>query len=101
MWVSGRHASASIRAELLWLGTLGYSVYNYAFYLFGAALNAFFPLYAIALGVAIVTLASGLARIEIPAHRQVQFGVHVRLLGGYLIFVACGLAAVWHSVAGV
>ena len=30
---------------LLWLGTLGYAIYNYAYYLFGAALNAFFPLY--------------------------------------------------------
>jgi hypothetical protein len=30
---------------LLWLGAVGYAFYNYAFYLFGAALNAFFPLY--------------------------------------------------------
>ena len=39
----------SVRALLLWLGTLAYAVYNYAYYLFGAALNAFFPLYAAAL----------------------------------------------------
>src|SRR5690349_10236130 len=32
--------------------------------LFGAALNAFLPLYVITLGVAIVTLASGLVRID-------------------------------------
>jgi hypothetical protein len=96
MWVSGRQASASTRAELVWLGTAGYSVYNYAFYLFGAALNAFFPLYVITLGVAIVTLASGLARVDpIAAHRQMKIGVPVRLLGGYLIFVASGLSVVW------
>jgi hypothetical protein len=96
MWISGRQASASTRAELVWLGTIGYSVYNYAFYLFGAALNAFFPLYVITLGVAIVTLTSGLARVDpIAVHRQIKFGVPVRLLGGYLISVACGLSLVW------
>jgi len=96
MWISGRQASASIPAEMVWLGTVGYSVYNYAFYLFGAALNAFFPLYVITLGVAIVTLASGLARVDpVAARRPMEIGVRVRLLGGYLIFVACGLSVVW------
>lgn len=36
----------SPRAQLLWLAMLGYAVYNYAYYLFGAALNTFFPVYA-------------------------------------------------------
>jgi hypothetical protein len=30
---------------LLWVGLIGYGVYNYAYCLFGAALNAFFLLY--------------------------------------------------------
>jgi len=38
----------SICGRLLWLGALGYAVYNYAFFLFGAALNSFFPLYVAA-----------------------------------------------------
>src|SRR5687768_2368087 len=42
-FVSSRRASA--RGVLVWLGTLAYATYNYAFYLFGAALNVFFPLY--------------------------------------------------------
>src|SRR5687768_14169087 len=37
----------SARAFLLWSGAVGYAVYNYAFYLLGAALNAFFPLYVV------------------------------------------------------
>ena len=53
--------SGSLRGELLWLGATGYVVYNYAFYLFGAALNPFFPLYVIILGLAILTLAAALA----------------------------------------
>src|SRR5687768_9534082 len=42
----------SVRGLLLWLGTLAYAIYNSAYYLFGAALNAFFPLYAVTLIVA-------------------------------------------------
>ena len=34
------------RAALAQVGLLGYAAYNYAFYLFGATLNAMFPLYA-------------------------------------------------------
>src|SRR5688572_19998748 len=43
----------SVRGLLLWLGMIGYALYNYAFYLFGAALNAFFPLYVAALVLAV------------------------------------------------
>lgn len=32
----------SQRAQLIWLGMLRYTLYNYAFYLFGASFNRFF-----------------------------------------------------------
>ena len=35
----------SLRARLIWLGMTYYILYDYAFYLFGAAINWFFPLY--------------------------------------------------------
>jgi hypothetical protein len=97
MWVTSRKAaSGSTRAELAWLGSVGYSVYNYAFYLFGAALNVFLPLYVITVAVAIVTLASGLAGIDpIAVDRRMQPSGGLRLLGGYLVFVAFGLSLVW------
>ena len=37
----------SRRGELLWYAMLGYAVYNYAFYLFGARMNELFLLYAV------------------------------------------------------
>jgi hypothetical protein len=100
MWVSRRAAaSGSARAELLWLGAVGYAVYNYAFYLFGAALNVFLPLYVMTIGAAIVTLATGLTRIDpIVVCRRMQPNLRVRLIGGYLIFVACGLSLVWIGI---
>lgn len=35
----------SLRWQLVWVGLLGYVFYNFAFYLFGAAFNAFFLIY--------------------------------------------------------
>src|SRR5688572_7944168 len=46
----------SARALLLWLGTLAYALYNYTYYLLGAALNAFFPLYVAAIICAALAL---------------------------------------------
>ena len=49
-------ARISTRPVALWLGMLGYAIYNYAYYLFGAALNAFFPLYLAAVIMAAIAL---------------------------------------------
>ncbi len=32
----------SLKTQLIWMGALDYMLYNYAFYLFGTAFNAFF-----------------------------------------------------------
>ncbi len=86
----------SLRGLLLWLGLLGYSIYNYAYYLLGTALNAFFPLYVILFVLSVVTLILTLSRIDAA---QVAAGFRaktpVRMIGGYLVFVAVGLSLVW------
>ena len=86
----------SIRGLLLWLGMLGYGAYNYAYYMLGAALNAFFPLYVVALVLSVVTLILALSRIDVAgvaAHFRAN--TPVRIVGGYLVFVAVGLTFVW------
>ena len=94
--VTGIARCGSARGLLLWLGLLGYAVYNYAFYLFGAALNAFFPLYVLAFVLALLILILALPGTD--ASRIVQC-VHpsapLRLIGGSLLFMGVGLAAVW------
>lgn len=89
-------ARGSTRGLLLWLGMLGYALYNYAYYLFGAALNAFFPLYVGTLVLSVVTLILSLSRID-AAVLAARFRPRtpVRLIGGYLAFVGVGLASVW------
>jgi hypothetical protein len=89
-------ARGSTRGLLLWLGLTGYAVYNYTFYLFGAALNAFFLIYIVALVLAVVLLICALSHVD-PTRVAASFGatVPVRLIGGSLIFIGVGLASVW------
>ena len=86
----------SSRGLLLWLGALGYALYNYAYYLFGAALNAFFPLYLAAVIAAALALIVSLSTI--PARsiaRRFPSHAPVRLIGGYFLFVSLSLSVVW------
>ncbi len=86
----------SIRGLLLWLGMLGYGAYNYAYYMLGAALNAFFPLYILPLLLSVATLILVLSRIEAADVATVfRPKTPVRIIGGYLVFVAVGLTIVW------
>ncbi|MDD5368814.1 MAG: hypothetical protein PHQ40_07010, partial [Anaerolineaceae bacterium] len=86
----------SLRGLLIWLGVLGYGAYNYAYYLLGASLNVFFPLYVILLVLSVITLILVLSRTDAV---QVATGFSaktpVRIIGGYLLFVAVGLTLVW------
>jgi hypothetical protein len=92
--IGARRGSA--RSTLLWLGALGYSLYNYAFFLFGAALNVFFPVYVLAFVTATTTLILALSHTDATAIAdRFDSGTPVRLLGGFLIFVGTGLACVW------
>jgi hypothetical protein len=91
---SARHGSR--RALLLWLGVLGYAVYNYAFYTFGAALNRFFALYVLALVLAFVTVIVSLPRLDIAGlARAFRPQTPVRLIGACLTAIGACLAVVW------
>lgn len=87
-------ARGSTKGTLLWLGVLGYGIYNYAFYLFGAALNVFLPLYIGCLLLSATALIVALTRLRVPVLRFRE-GLPAKVVGGYLIVVAVGLTAVW------
>jgi hypothetical protein len=79
----------------------GYAVYNYAFYLFGAALNVFFPLYVVSFLVGILTLGRLLSHLDVTVVADsFRRDAPVRLVDGYLVFVAVGLAVVWLGMWG-
>lgn len=89
-------ARGSHKAQLVWMGALDYMLYNYAFYLFGASFNAFFLIYTALLGLSIFALILGLMNLDVNAIRQ-QFRERtpVKWIGGYFLFVAFGLSAVY------
>jgi hypothetical protein len=67
---------------------IAYAVYNYAFYLFGAVLNVFFPLYIIAMVQAVIALMLALSRLDAAAVAgSFRRATSVRAIGGFLAFV--------------
>jgi hypothetical protein len=86
----------SLKGLLLWLGVLGYGAYNYAYDMLGASLNVFFPLYVVLLVLSVVALILALSRTDAV---QVAAGFRaktpVRIIDGYLVFVAIGLSIAW------
>ncbi len=88
----------SFKAQLIWMGLLDYMLYNYAFYLFGAAFNGFFLLYVALLGLSIFALIFGLVNLNLTGvNQQFRAKLPVKWIGGYYLFVACGLGAVYFS----
>jgi hypothetical protein len=95
--VAGARArQGSTRGWLVWVGLLGYGVYNYAYYLLGAALNVFFPLYVAGsvLSAGALILVLSCANITAIAG-DFSATTPGRTVGGYLIAVGLGLAGVW------
>lgn len=86
----------SLPAYLFMLGMLDYMLYNYAFYLFGTAFNAFFLLYVCLLVFSIFAMVFGLVNLDVKLFSQ-QFSPRtpVRWIAGYMLFVAIGLSVVY------
>lgn len=91
-----RAARGSTRALLLALGVLWYGVYNGAYYLFGAALGVFFPLYVATEVLCATTLIVSLHRLDADAIAAC-FGPRTpwRSVGAVLVLVGALLALVW------
>ncbi|MBE9191762.1 hypothetical protein IQ230_15675 [Gloeocapsopsis crepidinum LEGE 06123] len=93
-------ARGSQRAQLVWLGMLNYTLYNFAFYLFGAAYNRFFLIYAALFTLSIFALIFGLVGLDVKEISQ-KFGAKtpVKLISAYMLFVAIALGGFWISQA--
>lgn len=86
----------SKRARLIWIAMLNYMLYNYAFYLFGAAFNKLFLLYASLVTLSIFALIFGLINIEAKEIGQLfRRGKFYRWISAYMIFTALGLSVVY------
>lgn len=90
----------SSRGTLLWLGMLDYTLYNFAFYLFGSAFNRFFLLYAALFGLCLYALVFGMARLDVAEiGRSFSGRTPARWVSGFMALTGLGLAAVEISMA--
>ncbi|HET9268747.1 MAG TPA: hypothetical protein VFO31_11310 [Vicinamibacterales bacterium] len=100
MWMG--HAAArrgSPRGQLLVAGVSGYALYNYAFYLFGASLNAHFPIYVagfVTSALALMLMVSSLDPRAFTGHAGPS--VPVRIVGAGLVATGALLATVWAAM---
>jgi len=86
----------SMRGEFVWYAALGYGVYNYAFYVFGARMNVFFPLYVVLFAGSAVALILALRRLD-PGSVVEHFPetTPVRTISGYMLLTGAGLGVAW------
>jgi hypothetical protein len=88
----------SSRGRLIWLGVLWYLVYNYAFYLVGAALNDVFLLYAAVVAGGMWALVVVLVGTDIDElARGLRPTRYVPWVAAYLAIAAVGLGGAWIS----
>ena len=93
-------ARGSQRARLVLLGMLDYALYNYAFYLFGAAFNALFLVYAALFALSIFALIFGLAGLDVEGLiERFRERTPARWISVYMIVVALLLGGFWIAVA--
>jgi hypothetical protein len=88
----------SMRAYLVWLGTVGYIAYAYATYAFAAHFNSLFLVYVAAFGLAIYTLVLGLIAADAASvARAFDRSTPTRLVGVSLAAMGGLTALLWLS----
>lgn len=95
-WALIAAGRGSRRGELVWYAMLGYVVYNYAYYLFGARMNELFPAYVALLVLPAVSLAVLLHRADVAGiARSFSPRMPARGVAVYLGLTGAGLLSAW------
>ncbi len=90
----------SIAAELIWMGTLVYLVYDFLGYAFATHFNSMFLAYCAVLGLSFFALVETLLTLSIPeiAH---SFGPRTPRKTTAAVLLLMGLAMVFHWMSGI
>jgi len=90
----------SLRGVLLWLGVLAYTLYCYAFYLFGAAFNSLFLVYV---GIVVASTFGLIFALTSSPVQQIARGVNIskltRIAGILVILVSVILGSFWTAIS--
>ena len=88
----------SLRAYLLWLGVLTFTIYNYVIYTFSVPFGALFLLWVAVFGICIYSLIGGVATVD---HQVVEsyFSSRraIRIVAWFLIITAMLFCFLWLS----
>jgi hypothetical protein len=89
-------ARGSLRAQLVWLGALGYILYNSVFYAYAAHFNALFLVYAATLALSFWSVVVLLMKLDVDRLRH-NFtpDTPVRIIAGYLVITILLFATLW------
>jgi hypothetical protein len=86
----------SVRAQLIWMGMLAYMLYNYVFYLYGAAFNSFFLLYAALVPLSVAALIASVSNLNVHDISQTFHPrTPVRWISGYMLVFGLLLGGMW------
>jgi hypothetical protein len=86
----------SLRAQAVWLGMLAYSVYNYAYYVFGATFNDVFLLHIALFSMSTFALALALTTVDVRAiGSMLRVDRTARWMGGFLVVVGVLQGLLW------
>ena len=89
-------ARGSTRATLVWMGMLGYSVYNYAYYVFGAVFNDIFLLHVALFSISIFALVCALRGLDVDSlGGGFRSKVVARSIGMFLLVVGLAQGGLW------
>jgi hypothetical protein len=90
----------SARAQLVWLGALQYVLYNYAFYVIGAALNVFFLVYVLLFVLAGWALIGALMQIDVGSVvGKFRAQTPTRWISGFVFGLGLVLMTLWGAQA--
>jgi len=100
IWSLVATMQGSLRAQAVWVGSLGYGVYNFAYYAFGAEFNDVFLLHIALLGLSIWATALAVASIDVRTIAT-SFPVDraVRWVGAFLTLTGAILGGLWAVLA--
>ena len=86
----------SSRARLVWIGALAYTVYNFAFYVFGAAFNDLFLVHVVAFSSSIFALILTMTNMDASTIAVgYRARMPVRAVAALLILVGVVFATLW------
>jgi len=88
----------SLRAYLIWLGVLTFTVYNYVIYTFSIPFGALFLLWVAIFGMSLFSLIGGIATVNhkvVESHFSNRGAIHVT--AWFLIIVALLFSLLWLS----